>query len=106
MTNLSHNYQDESIYDTDGCLLYTQTAQSNLSLFNVSCESLILDDTHEQLKSTLKKTKHSNSSMNIPMQTKKIQHRSTMIFSDQIIESSNGTLQRWQAVDLFHTSDY
>lgn len=103
-TNLSHNYQDESIYDTDGCLLYTQTAQSNLSLFNVSCESLILDDTHDQVTTTLKRTKHSSSSIDLSAtHMKKIYHRSTMIFDDPIIDTSHGTLQRWQAMDLLHT---
>lgn len=105
MTNLADENEEHFIYDTDGCLLFMQTAQSNLSLFNISCDSLIVDE-HESMKINPKSKfamKYSNSSMDIPFDMKKYQYRSTMIFHEDMLSSNHHPLQRWQGLELLNT---
>jgi hypothetical protein len=107
-TNISDDYQEHCIYDTDGCLLYMQTRQSNLSLFHVSCDSLIIDDRQQLLRQTSKSVKHYTSSTNIPLTSKQCDQRSTMFFlssSQEHMMSSMNTLQRWQRLDLLNIND-
>jgi hypothetical protein len=106
MTNISHPNEDNFIYDTDGYLLFMQTAQSNLSLFNISCDSLIFNEI-EQVNSRSRLSlntsmKHSNSSFDLHCQRKKSDHRSTMFFSEDVFSSNTNTLQRWQGLELLN----
>ena len=104
MTNISHPNEESFIYDTDGYLLFMQTAQSNLSLFNISCDSLIFDD-NEQVNSKRSKSslKHANSSFDLHHQRKKSEYRSTMAFSEDVFSTNTNTLQRWQGLELLNT---
>ncbi|UJR26003.1 hypothetical protein I4U23_007349 [Adineta vaga] len=110
MTNISHQNEEHLIYDTDGCLLFMQTAQSNLSLFNVSCDSFDLNDDdddddndcHLESRSTLNTNKHYNSSIDIHMKIKQINHGSTMILSDNMNSLQTNTLQRWKGLELLN----
>jgi hypothetical protein len=103
MTNIHENNPEKIfIYDTDGCLLLMQTTQSNLSLFNISTDSLLLNE-NEDFEIQSKPIKHSNSSIDIHLDTKKSIHRSTMIFSEEIFSSKTNTLQRWRGLELLNT---
>ncbi|CAF0969551.1 unnamed protein product [Adineta steineri] len=106
MTNIHNNNEEDLIYDTDGCLLFMQTAQSNLSLFNVSCDSLNSNENEDfNIKSTqiLNSNKQYSSSIDIHFEIKKINHRSTIIFSDDTNISQTNTLQRWKGLELLNT---
>lgn len=106
MTNIHKNNEEIFIYDDDGCLLFMETNQSNLSLFNVSCDSLIFNENHEynQPSKPISNTiKHFNSSIDIYLETKKSSNRSTMIFSDEVISTETKTLQRWKGLELLNT---
>ena len=100
--NLTDVYQDQSVYDADGYLLYTQTTQSNLSLFNVSCESLMIEEFSHENQVTLNRRRDYTSSQDIHAELKKKSHRSTMIFTDESFQASTNTLQRWQGLDLLN----
>jgi len=103
MTNIHENNPEKIfIYDTDGCLLLMQTTQSNLSLFNISTDSLLLNE-NEDFEIQSKPIKHSNSSIDIHLDMKKSIHRSTMIFSEEIFSSKTNTLQRWRGLELLNT---
>ncbi len=95
MTNIN-NHEENFIYDTDGYVLLMPTTQSNLSLFNISCDSIIFNE-NENLNS--KSIKHYNSSIDIHSERKLINHRSTMIFSEEI---KTNTLQRWKRLELLN----
>jgi len=102
MTNIPYNNEENFIYDNDGCLLLMQTTQSNLSLFNISCDSLIFNENeHFNIKS--RQLKHYNSSIDIHLDIKKSTYRSTMIFSEEIFSSKKNNLQRWQGLELLNT---
>jgi len=107
MTNIHHNNEENYIYDTDGCLLFMQTTQSNLSLFNISCDSLIFNENEHfyfQSRQTLnRRIKHYNSSIDIHLDIKKSNYHSTMIFSEEIFSSKTNTLQRWRGLELLNT---
>ena len=106
MTNIPHQNEDTRIYDTDGYVLLMQTTQSNLSLFNVSCDSLIADEHDDRLPEcelAWTRLKHCTSSLDIAADVKKTHHRSTMIFSDDILHTSTSPLQRWQGLELLNT---
>ncbi|CAF3945336.1 unnamed protein product [Rotaria sp. Silwood2] len=108
MTNIhnNNNNKENLIYDNDGFLLLMETAQSNLSLFNVSCDSLIVnenDDFNQKSTQTLNTIKHYNSSMDIYLDIKKSHHRLTMTFSEEVISSHTKTLQRWKGHELLNT---
>ncbi|CAF0768350.1 unnamed protein product [Adineta ricciae] len=107
MTNIPNHYEEHLIYDTDGCLLFMQTAQSNLSLFNVSCDSLNFDDNEdfhmESRSTTINTSKQYTSSIDIHTQIKQMNHRSTMVLSDEMDSArKTNTLQRWKGVDLLN----
>lgn len=102
MTNLSDENEEQFIYDTDGCLLFMQTTQSNLSLFNISSDSLIFDE-NQAVNIDNNRLKYSNSSTDLPFDTKKYQYRSTMIFNEDMFSSKNHPLQRWQGLELLNT---
>jgi len=106
MTNIHNNNEEHLIYDTDGCLLLTQTTQSNLSLFNVSCDSLVFnndEDFNIKSRQSRNSIKQYNSSIDIHLEIKKMNHRSTMIFSEDIISLQTNTLQRWKGLELLNT---
>ncbi|CAF0751948.1 unnamed protein product [Rotaria sordida] len=105
MTNIHNNNEENLIYDNDGFLLLMETAQSNLSLFNVSCDSLIFNDNedfNQKSRQTLNTIKHYNSSIDIHLDIKKTNHRLTMTFSEEIISSQTKTLQRWKGHELLN----
>jgi len=107
MTNIHHNNEENYIYDTDGYLLFMQTTQSNLSLFNISCDSLISNENEHfyfQSRQTLnRRIKHYNSSIDIHLDIKKSNYYSTIIFSEEIFSSKTNTLQRWRGLELLNT---
>ena len=103
-TNINNNRKN-LVYDTDGHLLFIEATQSNLSLFNVSCNSLILDedeDFNKKSKSTLNINKH-YSSIDIHSDINKTKKRSTMFFSEEVISTQTNTLQRWKGRELLNT---
>jgi hypothetical protein len=107
MTNISHPNEENFIYDTDGYLLLMQTTQSNLSLFNISCDSLIFNE-NEQVNSRSRLSlnssmKYSNNSFDLYCQRNKSEHRSTIGFSEEIFSANTNTLQRWQGLELLNT---
>ncbi|CAF0798323.1 unnamed protein product [Rotaria sp. Silwood1] len=104
--NTNNNNEENLIYDNDGFLLLMEKAQSNLSLFNVSYDSLIFnenDDFNQKSRQTLNTIKHYNSSMDIHVDIKKSNHRLTMTFSEDIFSSQTKTLQRWKGHELLNT---
>ena len=106
MTNLSDQNEEHFIYDTDGYLLFMQTTQSNLSLFNISSDSLIFDE-YEAMKIDSNRSnlsmKYSNSSNDLSFDMKKCQYRSTMVFNEDMFSSKNHhPLQRWQGLELLN----
>jgi hypothetical protein len=104
MTNIPHDSEENFIYDSDGCLLFMQTTQSNLSLFNISCDSLIFNENSNlhSRHSFNPPMKHSNSSIDIHFDIKKSHHHSTLIFSEEIFSSNSNTLQRWKGLELLN----
>lgn len=103
MTNIHNNNEEHLIYDTDGGLLLMQTTQSNLSLFNVSCDSLVFNEYEDFNKKSQNLIKQYNSSIDIHLDIKKKNHRSTMILSEDIISLPTNTLQRWKGLELLNT---
>jgi hypothetical protein len=106
MTNIHSHNEENLVYDTDGYLLLMQTTQSNLSLFNVSCDSVSFlenEDFNIKSKCSLNTNKHYNSSRDIHFEMKKKHHHSTMILSDEMTYSQTNTLQRWQGLELLNT---
>ncbi|CAF3414102.1 unnamed protein product [Rotaria socialis] len=105
MTNI-HSNEENPIYDDEGCLLLMETSQSNLSLFNVSCDSLVFienQDFNQQSRQPSNTIKHYNSSIDIHVDIKKSSNRSTMILCDEMISSETKTLQRWKGLELLNT---
>ena len=104
-TNLSDHTEEHFIYDTDGCLLFMQTTQSNLSLFNISCDSLIFDE-HSVVNTGWNPSivKHATSSIDLRLRRNKSQYRSTMIFNEETFSARTQTLQRWQRMELLNTN--
>ncbi|CAF5187899.1 unnamed protein product [Rotaria magnacalcarata] len=83
-----------------------ETSQSNLSLFNVSCDSLVFienQDFNQQSRQPSNTIKHYNSSIDIHVDIKKSSSRSTMILCDEMISSETKTLQRWKGLELLNT---
>lgn len=108
MSHIPHANEEDFIYDTDGCLLFMQTAQSNLSLFNISCDSLLIFNENKPVDITSTPPlnpamKHSNSSWDLHFDTKRSEYRSTMLFNDEIFAPKTSTLQRWQGLELLNT---
>ncbi|CAF1310803.1 unnamed protein product [Rotaria magnacalcarata] len=105
MTNI-HSNEENLIYDDEGYLLLMETSQSNLSLFNVSCDSLVFienQDFNQQSRQPSNTIKHYNSSIDIHVDIKKSSSRSTMILCDEMISSETKTLQRWKGLELLNT---
>jgi hypothetical protein len=100
MTNIPHHNEENFIYDTDGCLLFMETTQSNLSLFNISSDSLISNENEHFYLKSKQLIQHYSSSIDIHFERNIINHRSTMIYS----EEKTNTLQRWKGLELLNTS--
>lgn len=100
MTNIHENF----IYDSDGYLLYMETAQSNLSLFNISSDSLIFNEYEDlNIKSQQKLIKYSNSSIDIYLDFKRSMYHSTTILFEDNLPTKTNTLQRWKGLELLNT---
>lgn len=103
MTNISSIQYDDFIYDTDGYLLLMPTTQSNLSLFNISCDSLVFHD-YDRFSSLNSFIKHSTSSTDLHTNLKQSFHHLSIDFTQTIAVSKPNTLQRWQGLELLNTS--